>query len=164
MQLVLSEQQIEQKINRLAHEVIENCYGEQHVFIGGIKGNGSVLAEKIATIVKNSSDLQVTSYIISLDKEQPLSGTIDCSIDTKEFIGKTVVLTDDVINSGSTMQYAVMKILEAPVKSVKTVALVDRTHRRFPIKCDFVGISLTTTLKDRVEIMDNNGKTEAYLV
>ena len=57
-----------------------------------------------------------------------------------------------------------MKILEQPVKSVKTVALVDRLHRRYPIKCDFLGLTLTTTLKERVEIMEKNGEMQAYLV
>ena len=58
----------------------------------------------------------------------------------------------------------VLKILEKPVRSVKTVALVDRLHRRYPIKCDFVGMTLTTTLGERVEVMPSNGSLEAFLV
>ncbi|MNV27713.1 Bifunctional protein PyrR [compost metagenome] len=73
-------------------------------------------------------------------------------------------MVDDVINSGTTMQYGVLKILEKPVKSVKTVALVDRMHRRYPIKCDFVGMTLTTTLGERVEVVPSNGALEAFLV
>jgi pyrimidine operon attenuation protein/uracil phosphoribosyltransferase len=74
-----------------------------------------------------------------------------------------VVLVDDVINSGRTMQYGLMKILERPVKTVKTVALVDRLHRRFPIRADFVGVTLSTTLKDRVEV-SFEGEPQAYLI
>jgi pyrimidine operon attenuation protein/uracil phosphoribosyltransferase len=75
-----------------------------------------------------------------------------------------VILIDDVINSGTTMQYALLKILEQPVTSVKTVALVNRLHRRYPIKCDFVGMTLTTTLQNRVEVLPSNGSLEAFLV
>jgi pyrimidine operon attenuation protein/uracil phosphoribosyltransferase len=57
-----------------------------------------------------------------------------------------------------------MKILEKPVRSVKTVALVDRTHRRFPIKCNFVGLTLSTTLGERVDVIPSNNSLEAFLI
>ncbi len=62
------------------------------------------------------------------------------------------------------MQYALVKFLQQPTKAIKTVAMVDRKHRRYPIKADFVGLSLSTTLKERVEIITKNGSYEAYLV
>ncbi len=73
-------------------------------------------------------------------------------------------MVDDVLNSGKTMQYALVKLLEQSTKAIKTVALVDRTHRRYPIKADFVGISLSTTLKERVEIELSESNSFAYLV
>jgi pyrimidine operon attenuation protein/uracil phosphoribosyltransferase len=81
----------------------------------------------------------------------------------EEFDNKTIILIDDVINSGRTMQYALIKLLERPTKRVKTVALVDRKHRSFPIRCDYVGLTLSTTLKDRIEV-DLEGVKSAYLV
>ncbi len=164
MQLVLNHTQIEQKINRLAHEILENTYGIDHIYIGGIVGKGVVFAESIAHILKQAGSAQVTSFEIEMDKEAPLSSPIQCSIDTNLLNGQTVILVDDVVNSGTTMQYGVLKILEQPVRSVKTVALVNRMHRRYPIKCDFVGITLSTTLQERVEVLDKNGQFEAYLV
>jgi len=164
MQLVLNQYQIAQKINRLAHEVLENTYGIDELFIGGIVGNGEHFAQQIADIVKANSTQHVTYFKIDLDKDKPLEHPITCSMDVKLFSGKTVILVDDVINSGTTMQYGVMKILEQPVRSVKTLALVDRMHRRYPIKCDFVGMTLTTTLGERVEVMPSNGGLEAFLV
>ena len=164
MQLVLNQQQIQQKMTRLAHEVLENTYGIEHLYIGGIVGNGEVFAKQLAEIVQANSKQKVTSFNIDLHKDEPLNHPINCSIDVKEFEGQTVILVDDVINSGTTMQYAVMKVLEQPVKSVKTLALVDRMHRRYPIKCDFVGVTLSTTLKERVEVVPSNGSLEAFLV
>jgi len=164
MQLVLDNNQIQQKIKRLAHEVLENTYGTEHLFIGGIVGNGEVFAHQIAEIVKANSSQKVTFFKIELHKDLPLEHEINCSLPLDSFKGETVILVDDVINSGTTMQYAVMKVLEQPVRSVKTLALVDRMHRRYPIKCDFVGMTLTTTLKDRVEVMEDGGELKAFLV
>jgi len=69
-----------------------------------------------------------------------------------------------VINSGKTMQYSLLKFLEQPTKAIKTVTLVDRQHRRYPIKADFVGLSLSTTLKDRVEVDLSPTESKAYLI
>lgn len=164
MQLVLSHHQILQKINRLAHEILENTYGIPTLYIGGIVGNGEAIAKEISRIVDQNSEQTIHFFTIDLDKDHPLEHPITCTLDTDEFIGKTVILVDDVINSGTTMQYGVIKILEKPVRSVKTVALVDRMHRRYPIKCDFVGVTLSTTLGNRVEVMPSNGELEAFLV
>lgn len=164
MKLVLNQHQIEQKIMRLSHEVLENTYGIPELFIGGIVGNGEIFANQLAEIIQKNSSQKVTFFKIELDKDKPLEHPINCSIDVAAFTGKTVILVDDVINSGTTMQYGVMKILEQPVRSVKTLALVDRMHRRYPIKCDFVGMTLTTTLGERVEVMSSNGALEAFLI
>lgn len=164
MQLVLNQHQIDQKITRLSHELLENTYGEEALFIGGIVGNGEVFANQIARIVQENSRQKIVVFTVELHKDLPLEHAITCSIDPALLKGQTVILVDDVINSGTTMQYALMKILEQPVRSVKTVALVDRLHRRYPIKCDFVGMTLTTTLKERVEVMPSNGGLEAFLV
>ena len=75
-----------------------------------------------------------------------------------------IVLIDDVLNSGKTMQYALMEVLQFPTKAIKTLTLVDRTHRRFPIKANFIGLSLSTTLKDRVEVILSENEEKAYLV
>lgn len=164
MQLVLNHHQIEQKIIRLAHEILENTYGVSELFIGGIVGNGETFAKQITEIIQANSLQAVNYFSIHLDKDNPLDHPITCSADISDFQGKTVILVDDVINSGTTMQYGVLKILEQPVRSVKTVALVDRMHRRYPIKCDFVGMTLSTTLGERVEVMPSNGELEAFLV
>lgn len=164
MQLILNKDQILQKMTRLGHEVLEFTYGTEHLFIGGIVGNGEIFAKQLAEIIQKNSNQKVTSFKIDLHKDEPLNHPINCSIDVKEFVGQTVILVDDVINSGTTMQYAVMKVLEQPVRSVKTLALVDRTHRRYPIKCDFVGLTLSTTLKERVEVIPSNDALEAFLV
>jgi pyrimidine operon attenuation protein/uracil phosphoribosyltransferase len=164
MHTILSHKEIEQKITRLGHQLLENCFEEPVVFLGGICGNGIRLAREIQKIMQSNSDQQIEVFEISVDKEEPWKKPITLSIDEDRLKNAYIILVDDVLNSGKTMQYSLVKLLERPTKSIKTVALVDRTHRRYPIKADFVGISLSTTLKERVEIDLDGENSRAYLV
>ena len=164
MQIILNNQQIQQKITRLGHQLLENCFEEETIFIGGISGNGSRLAKKLAEIIQKNSEIEVVFFEINVNKEEPWSEPIQLNIDEKMIKKGFIILVDDVVNSGKTMQYALMKFLEQATKAIKTVALVDRQHRRYPIKTDFVGLGLSTTLKDRVEVELNEADSKAYLI
>lgn len=164
MQVVLSKIQIDQKIMRLAHQILENAPEEKTIYLAGICGNGIRIANEIKTILIQYTSIQIEVFEIILNKENPLQHPITTTIDTQILTGGFIVLIDDVLNSGKTMQYALLKLLEQPVKAIKTLALVDRRHHRYPIKCDFVGIMLSTTLKDRVEINFDEKEYAAYLV
>ena len=163
MQIILNHQQIQQKIIRLGHQILENCFEEERIFIGGIVGNGSVIAHKLAEIIRANSEIDVVCFEITVNKDEPWSEQIHLSIDEKELKKGYIILVDDVINSGKTMQYALMKFLEQATKAIKTVALVDRQHRRYPIKTDFAGLGLSTTLKNHVEVDLNETNSKAYL-
>ncbi|MFT6502732.1 MAG: pyrimidine operon attenuation protein/uracil phosphoribosyltransferase [Crocinitomicaceae bacterium] len=164
MQEILSHVQIEQKINRLAHQLLENCFEEKEIFIGGIQGNGYILAERLSNIINANSDLKTNLFELKLNKSEPWSKEITLSMDQKRMENGYIVLVDDVLNSGKTMQYALVEILQFPTKAIKTLTLVDRKHRRFPIKANFVGMSLSTTLKQHVEVDLKSKKNKAYLV
>lgn len=164
MQEILSHVQIEQKINRLAHQLLENCFEEKEIFIGGIQGNGYILAERLSNIIVANSDLKTNLFEVKLNKSEPWSKDITLSMGQKKMENGYIVLVDDVLNSGKTMQYALVKILQFPTKAIKTLTLVDRKHRRFPIKANFVGMSLSTTLKQHVEVDLKSKKNKAYLV
>ncbi len=162
-QIILTHTQIEQKINRLAFQLIENTFELDTIYIGGITGNGIVLAEKLKNIIEHNSDQKIVLFEVILDKEQPLSQPIQLTIDPADLNGKTIVLVDDVLNSGKTMQYGLMKILEQPVYKIYTVVLIDRKHRRYPIKANFFGLRLTTILMDHVEVSLAEGNYSAQL-
>ena len=164
MQVILNHQQIQQKITRLGHELLENCFEEKEICIGGIHGNGYTLAKIIGKIISSNSDISVDCFEIQINKMKPWKDEINVNIDDKKLKKGYVIIVDDVINSGKTMQYALVKILEKPTKAIRTLVLVDRKHRRYPIKADIVGISLSTTLKDRVEVDLNEKDSKAYLV
>jgi pyrimidine operon attenuation protein/uracil phosphoribosyltransferase len=163
MQVILSQLEIDQKITRLAHQIIENTFEQETLYIGGICGNGIQLAEKIKEIILNHSSQKIIVFEITLNKSEPWSEPISLSVPQETLKNGYILLVDDVINSGKTMQYALVKLLEQATKAIKTVALVDRQHRRYPIKADFVGISLSTTLKERVEVELSDKNSHAFL-
>jgi pyrimidine operon attenuation protein/uracil phosphoribosyltransferase len=144
--------------------LLENCFEEKEVFIGGIHGNGFELAKRLTAILKNNSDIEVHLFEIGINKDEPWSEDVKLSLDKDLMKNGYIVLVDDVLNSGKTMQFALVEILQFPTKAIKTLTLVDRTHRRFPIKANFVGLALSTTLKERVEIEFSESKSKAYLV
>lgn len=164
MNNILNHLEIEQKINRLAHELLENCFEEEEIFIAGISGNGSVLAEKLKLILTKNTPQSIQVVKITVNKDEPWSEPISLSVPEEALKNGFIILVDDVLNSGKTMQYALVKLLERPTKAIKTLALVDRSHRRYPIKADFVGLSLSTTLKERVEVDLSSNNSHAYLI
>ena len=163
MQVILNHQQIQQKITRLGHELLENCFEEEEIFIGGIQGNGFVLAKTLANIIAQNSDISVNHFEIKINKIEPWKEKVNLTIDEEKLKKGFIILVDDVINSGKTMQYALVKFLERPTKTIRTVVLVDRKHRRYPVKADIVGLSLSTTLKDRVEVVLGARNSKAFL-
>lgn len=161
--LVLDERQINQKIDRIAYEILENNFDDDIIILIGIRGNGYIIAQELGEILKKIGSQEIIVCKIDIDKKDPFKKKITTSIPIESIDKKTVILIDDVINSGRTMQYALMKILERPIKRVKTVALVDRKHRNYPIRCDYDGLTLSTTLQDRIEV-ELKGNRQAFLI
>ena len=150
--VILNHKQIGQKITRIAHQIIENNFQEKALVIMGIKKEGYVLAERLVTILNDISDINITLHEVSIDKKKPLSSGLISSIEEKELNNKVVVIVDDVLNSGKTLVYATKFLLDHKIKSLQTVCLVDRKHRKFPIRADYVGLTLSTTLQEHITV------------
>ncbi len=162
---ILDNHQINQKLNRLAYQVYENNFTTKELLIVGIDGNGYKVAQRIAALVTSISKIKTKVGKIKIDKENPWAAQPTIDFATKDFENKSVILVDDVLNSGKTLMYAVKLFLDKPVKQLNTLVLVDRSHTRFPVKADFVGLSLSTTLQDRIDTdFSKLGKEAVYLV
>lgn len=162
---ILDSQQIDQKLNRMAYQVYESNFKEKELLIVGIEGNGYKVAQRIVAILETISTIKIKIGKIKLDKEKPwlLDPLIDFT--EKDFENKSIILVDDVLNSGKTLMYAVKLFLNKPVKQLNTLILVDRSHTRFPVKADFVGLSLSTTLQERIDTdFTKKGNEAVYLV
>lgn len=162
---ILSTVEIHQKINRLAYQVYENNFSEKELLIIGIEGNGYKVAKLISEKLKKISPLKITTGKIKVNKDKPWEGDPVIDFTQKDFVNKVIILVDDVLNSGKTLMYAVKLFLVNPVKKINTVVLVDRSHTRFPVKADYVGLTLSTTLQERIEAdFSIKNKEAVYLI
>lgn len=161
---ILTSHQIQQKLTRMAHEIYENNYKEKEIVLIGIAGQGNVVAERLAQICSSISDVTVTLGNIKINKEKPLSEGVASSLDMKHLHNKSVILVDDVLNSGKTMIYAVKHLLNSDLKNLATAVLVERFHRKFPVRADFVGLTLSTNMKEHVSVEIEGKGAGVYLL
>lgn len=161
--LILNSKQIEQKINRIAYEIYENNYDEKEIIIAGISDNGYILAKRIAGVLEKISPIKHKMIDIKINKENPIAAEIQIALSNKDLKNKVIILIDDVLNSGKTLIFGAKPFLSASVKRLTTVVLVDRGHNRYPIKADFVGLSLSTTLQEHITVELKKGKEAVYL-
>jgi pyrimidine operon attenuation protein/uracil phosphoribosyltransferase len=88
---------------------------------------------------------------------------VTLSIDKDKLKDQVVIVVDDVLNSGKTMMYALRPFLSADLKKLRTVVLVDRNHKRYPVSADFAGLSLATTLQEHVSVVMNDETGGVFL-
>jgi pyrimidine operon attenuation protein/uracil phosphoribosyltransferase len=158
--LILDKAQIQQKINRIAYQILEDNLDEQEIVLAGIWDRGYKLASRLKLVLSKISDLKITMLRIDLDRlNSKLVANTD--LDESQWKNKVIILVDDVLNSGKTLAYGLGVFLNTPHKKIRTVVLVDRSHKIFPIATDFVGLQLATILKEHVDVvMDVEGEED----
>jgi len=159
---ILSHKEIEHVIKRIAYQIYECNVEETELVIAGIDSGGYLLAKKIKVSLDKISSIESTLCKVVIDKSEPTK-PIKTSIKKEEYSNKSIVLIDDVLNSGSTLIYGIKHFLDVPLKQFKTAVLVNRNHKKFPVKADFKGISLSTSLFEHVHVNLSKQPYEAYL-
>ena len=149
---ILDGSQIKQKIKRLAIEILENNFEEKTIVLIGINNNGTGFAKLLEKELKKITEITIQLATIRLNPAAPLSTPIELNIPVETLKSKTVILVDDVANTGRTIFYACKPILDILPKKLEVAVLVDRRHKTFPIYPKYVGFSLATTLKEDIEL------------
>ncbi|MEZ7495138.1 phosphoribosyltransferase family protein [Leeuwenhoekiella aequorea] len=162
VQTILNHEDIQNKIRRIAYQIYESNVSENEIILAGVALNGYVIAERLKVILEEVSDIKCTLCKVTMNKTAPL-GTVETSLDAKDYQDKSLILIDDVLNSGTTLIYGVKHFLEVPLKQFKTAVLVNRNHKKYPVKADYKGISLSTSLQERVKVRFKPGKDSAIL-
>ncbi len=160
--VILNKTQIAHKLRRIAYQIYEANVNEEEIIIAGIKENGYTFAKKLKRMVEKISPIKVTLCAVTIDKKSPAS-SITTSIAASDYKNKSLVLVDDVLHSGTTLIYGVRHFLEVPLKRFKTAVLVDRNHKKYPIKADYKGISLSTSINENVAVIFETGNDRAIL-
>ncbi len=150
--LILDHNKIDQKINRIAYQIFEDNYDQSEIIMAGIAKNGYLFAEILKERLESISDIKVNLKELVIDKKNPLNSKAELKMESSEIKNQSIVVVDDVLNSGKTMMYALQAFLAAPLQKLSIAVLVNRSHKRFPVNADFVGLSLATTLKEHIEV------------
>ncbi len=159
--LILDQQRISLKLERMAYQIWESYSHETELIMVGIDGTGYVVAARLAARLSEISPIRVDLVRLTINKRLPLSEDI---VLDKNLTGKSVVLVDDVADSGRTLLYALKPMLDYEPNKILTAVLVDRKHKSFPVSPDIVGHSLATTLQEHIEVSAEGDQiTGAYL-
>ena len=159
---ILNNDEILHKTRRIAYQILESNVNEKEVILAGISGNGYVFATRIQNILNEISNLEITLCEVYVNKKEPRK-EITTSIPKEAYENKSLVLVDDVLSSGTTLIYGVKHFLEVSLMKFKTAVLVNRNHKNFPVKADFKGISLSTSLKEHIKVEFTENSAKAYL-
>lgn len=160
---ILTAENVDKKVNRLAWELFENNVGQKEIVIVGVSGRGQVFASKLSQALASISSIKILNGTITLDKDNPYDNKVMIDLSEKEYSGKVVVLADDVLSSGKTLMYAAKHFLTTPLIKLSTVVLISRNHNRFPIKADYIGLNLATTLQEYINVILEGKGQGVYL-
>ncbi|PCI93712.1 MAG: phosphoribosyltransferase [Flavobacteriales bacterium] len=161
--LILNNEQIYQKINRISYQIFEDNHTEKEIIVVGIAKNGYLFATKLADQLGEISKAKITLAKLTIDKENPITTKGKMDISPELLSDKVVILVDDVLNSGKALIYGVKYLLDFPIKKMSTTVLVDRNHKKYPIGTHYVGLSLSTTLQNHISVEFSGSKISAFL-
>jgi pyrimidine operon attenuation protein / uracil phosphoribosyltransferase len=146
---ILNRQAIAQKMKRMALEVAEQNLDEQELIIAGINGNGEIVARCLTKELNDTYPFQIQTVTIHINKKDPLQVSISEPLD---FNNKSVIIVDDVANTGRIIMHALKPFLDFQSKKIQTFVLVERSHKLFPIQNDYTGLSIATTLLEHISV------------
>ncbi len=153
---ILNQESANQKLHRMALEIAENLSGsDADIILIGVRNSGTVIAEKIAAFLKPYVKNQVINISVSLNKGLPKEVILSEDLN---FTDLNIVLIDDVSNSGKTLLYGLKPLMEFYPRTIQTLVLVERMHKLYPVKPDYVGLSIATTPEDHIQVEVSNGE------
>ncbi len=154
---ILDRNQTLQKIKRIAYEIYENNFQEEEVVLAGIYDKGYLFAQMLQRELTAISPLRVRLVKISLEKFAPVQSTVSLDCPTETLRNKSIVVVDDVLNTGRTLVHSLQPLLQIEVKKIQIAVMVDRSHRTFPVAAGYVGYSLSTTIQEHIEVVLEEG-------
>ena len=159
---ILGQDRINKIVKRIAFQIHEKNQNESEIILIGILKNGFILSSLIEIELQKISKSKIQLLSIKVNKKSPLD-SIKLSSDLNEIKNKSLVLIDDVLNSGKTLIHCVKYLLDVPLANFNTVVLIDRNHKKYPIKIDFKGLSLSTSTKENVSVVFNKSNSYAFI-
>ena len=160
---VLQEAQIRQKVRRIAFEIYENNFNEEELLLVGVDGQGYSFAQMLHEQLLQISPLKVTLIRLELNKFAPSQSDILLHGAPESLHNKTIILADDVLNTGRTLAYSLKPFLQQPIRKLEIAVLVNRSHTTFPMQAKYTGYELATTLSEHIDVQLTSGRMAVYL-
>ncbi|MEQ8359034.1 MAG: phosphoribosyltransferase family protein [Cytophagales bacterium] len=157
---ILTNDQINQKIKRMAYEIFEDNYNAKQITIVGIEGQGLAVAKALHKELEKIFPINYTLIPAEIDKKNPSSYKPELEKYKKNIEKNALIIVDDVLNSGRTIMHTIQPFLSFKPSSIQVAVLINRDHKSFPVQVDFTGLSLATTIQDHVSV--NLNKKGAY--
>ena len=160
--IILNQNKIKKIVRRLAYQILESNINSTEIILIGIYQNGYNLSKIIFEELKAITEIKTELFFVKINKKSPLKNIVfECE---KEYLkNKSIVLIDDVLNTGKTLIYCTKSLLDVELNSFKTVVLIDRNHKKFPIKVDYKGISVSTSIADHIELIFEKNNIHALI-
>lgn len=163
MSIVLNHKQIGQKLTRMAYQIFERNIHSSGLVFAGISGMGMVLARLLTEELGKISPLSIEVIEVLLDKSHVAESEIEISPEI-ELSGKTIILVDDVLNTGKTLVYAMKPFLDFEIQKMEIAVLVNRSHGLFPVRPDYTGYELATTLNEHIQVDFSENQYSVHLL
>ena len=160
---ILDHHKIEKIIKRISIQILENYISEAEIVLVGIDEQGYLLAKRLHDMLASNSEKDIRLFRLKLDKQDPLSHDYEFDGELSDLEDKNIILVDDVLNSGKTLAYALRFLMRVNTKQIFSTVLIDRFHRRYPVRADFVGMTLSTTLQEHISVDFSEKKNSAFV-
>ena len=170
---IIDEQNFERIIIRISHEILEKNKGSKTLVLLGMRTRGEYLAKRIFNKIKEIENIEIPFGILDVTLyrddfrtrlKQPQVSVSDITFDLNE---KDIILVDDVLYTGRTVRSALGAIMDmGRPNTIQLVVLIDRGHRELPIKADYVGKNIPTSIDEeiKVKMKEKDGEDSVYLV
>ena len=155
--LILSKEIAYRKIQRMAYEIVEQNINKDEIILAGIKENGIIIAVVLSKFLKEIFKGEIKIVEIKIDKKNPKNISLSEKIN---YDNKIIIIIDDVANSGKTLLYAIRPFLDFYPKKIQTLVLVERSYKEFPLSPDYVGLSISTALTEKIIVETAKGEIE----
>jgi len=157
--IILDYQDVENKIKRISLEILEDNIDQKKLILFGVSKNGKIIAKKIIALIKKYSkiDLELIGVEIVLNSKNVLKFDKSFRVNNR-----SVIIVSDVSQSAKTLQLIISSLMPQDPFKIKTAVMVNRDHSLFPVKINFSGLNLSTSVNEHVDVSVN--KDEEFTV
>jgi pyrimidine operon attenuation protein/uracil phosphoribosyltransferase len=156
--LILDDSDVENKIHRIGLEILEDNTDESKITLFGISDNGKLIAKKLVSYINKISDIETVLIEVVIENGPPeYTGKLN-------ILNESIIIVGDVSQTGKTLQIVISNLMMHKPSKIKTSVIINRDQTMYPVKIDYVGLSLSTSVNEHVDVMvDKKNRFSVYL-